>query len=257
MRIQRSWTFKPSYLALCLTLFFTACAHKPKLLIDTVDTVPEPGPIHLAFVKSNPGDQRNVELAACFAYEPGIEWYGSVETYRFLRERQIAARGIQDIREPRHFAAMKDFDLLLVAVPRGRGILLRSFYPKQQRLSETFVATGKVNCEELYRTLGLLKVVSFPDGAHIFVDGRYYGISPRWVQLAAGRHQLRLESFDGKIGEQEVLLPDQVQIVIQADQDKKQQRSVGKRSGLGDVTAYVLGGLLGAALIVVPLILLL
>jgi hypothetical protein len=175
-------------------------------------------PLHIALLAITPEDQRHVPFERCFDYEPGIEFYNTTETFRILSERGIAATGLADRHDLGYFRAMQDFTVLMLALPRGDGVLVRSFRFAQERVIEGFIISNGFRCDSLVNWLNLVRVISFPDNAFIFADGtRYLGRTPRWVQLTPGVHQIQVETLQEVIGAQKIKLPGKIELLFKKE----------------------------------------
>lgn len=191
-----------------------ACKERTPLLNEVVDTVPEPDDLHVAYIRVEPEDPRHADMEKCFDYEPGIHFYDTTETFRLMSDRGINADGLADKRDLGTFRKLNDFAALIISIPRGDGVLLRSFRFGQQRVVEGFMPTNSLNCKALFNWLNFLLVVSFPDNGYIFVDGAYMGRTPRWVAMLRGTHTVRAETLERLIAEQKVTIPGKIQVTL-------------------------------------------
>lgn len=186
------------------------------MLQGKIDTVPEPGALHIALLLESPNDERHSALDSCFAYEPMIEFYDHVDTHRIFQARNLSTNHIEKRNELSYFKDLQDFNILLLAMPKDDGVVLRSFRFKQGRVIEGFIAKGKLNCQALFNWMNWVKVLSIPDNAHLFLDDKIYlGKTPRWVELAPGNHLLQAETWEEYIGKTQVDLPGKIEVMIQ------------------------------------------
>ena len=231
MRLPALESFTDSF-AFCVSalLLCFACAKPEPLLIErlsgTGELDKEPDAIHVAYLAVDGKDKRHFDIASCFQGEPGIEWYTTAETYRLFRDRSIPPQNIEDVRQILPLRNMNDFTFLLMALPRGRTVVLRSFRFQLGEVVESLVPLKNFGCESLYRWLNLIKVQSFPDGAYVFEDESYLGKTPRWLNLSPGSHNLHIEGLNGFVRKESVEIGKQVVLTVQPKKKNAKQQLI-------------------------------
>jgi hypothetical protein len=171
----------------------------------------------VAYLSLTPDDERHPDLQKCFDYEPSIQFLNTTETYRLFKERGIASEGLVDQKSLSTFRKLRDYNVLLLSIPRGGGALIRSFRLQKEQVIEGFIAKDALRCDSLFNWLNFLKVVSYPDNAYIFAERRYFGRTPRWIELMPGEHEIRVESIEAFIAKQRVTIPGKIQLLLRAE----------------------------------------